>query len=199
MSTRMKGNERRAAILEAAVRRFAERGFRGTTTRQLASDLGVSEPVLYQHFPTKKDLYTAIIEETACEDVEAAEELQNFEGTDREFFVRLGHLILDRYEEDPGFIRLLLFSSLERHELSEMFFQNHVQRFYDMVSGHIRGRIQAGGFRGVDPMVAARAFIGMIGYHGLTRVLFQDQMIALDRQRLVEEMVELFLEGIRSH
>jgi AcrR family transcriptional regulator len=194
----MKGNERRAAILDASVQRFAEKGFRGTTTRELAAALGVSEPVLYQHFPTKKDLYAAIIEEKACEDFGAAEEMASFSGSDHEFFFRLATLILDGYEKDPCFIRLLMFSALEGHELSDMFFQKGVRQFYAMVTGFIRRRIEAGAFREVEPLVAARAFIGMISYHGLIKVLFHDQLVQMERGRLVEEMVELFLQGVRS-
>ena len=62
MKTRMRGEERYAAIVRCAIRLFAEKGFRGATTRELASALGVTEPVLYRHFPTKRDLYNAIIE-----------------------------------------------------------------------------------------------------------------------------------------
>jgi AcrR family transcriptional regulator len=58
----MTSEERRAAILAAAVRLFAERGFRGTTTRALARAVGVSEPVLYEHFKSKHELYKAIVE-----------------------------------------------------------------------------------------------------------------------------------------
>src|SRR5574341_482023 len=66
-SRRMPGEERRAAIAAAAVRLFAERGFRGATTRELAAAAGVTEPVLYQHFKTKRDLYGAIIESKSRE------------------------------------------------------------------------------------------------------------------------------------
>ena len=62
---RMSSEERRAAIVHAACRLFAERGFRGTTTRELAAAVGVTEPVLYEHFRTKRDLYSAIIGEKA--------------------------------------------------------------------------------------------------------------------------------------
>ena len=63
----MTSEERRAAIIEAAARIFAEKGFRGTTTRELAAAVGVTEPVLYEHFRTKRDLYSAIIGEKAKE------------------------------------------------------------------------------------------------------------------------------------
>ena len=59
---RLSSQQRRSAILGTAIRLFAERGFRGVTTRELAAAVGVSEPVLYQHFPSKKELYSAIIE-----------------------------------------------------------------------------------------------------------------------------------------
>ena len=52
MAVRMRSVERRAAIVRSASRLFAEKGFSGATTRELASALAVSEPVLYQHFRT---------------------------------------------------------------------------------------------------------------------------------------------------
>ena len=66
-TARLSSQARRAAILDAAVRLFSEKGFRGVTTRELAAAVGVSEPVLYQHFETKRDLYHAIIEERAVQ------------------------------------------------------------------------------------------------------------------------------------
>ena len=61
----MKSDERRDAIVHSAIHLFAEKGFRGATTRELAAAAGVTEPVLYQHFRTKSDLYSAIIEAKA--------------------------------------------------------------------------------------------------------------------------------------
>ena len=58
--TRMSGAARREAILEAVKRVFAERGFDGTTTRELAMAAGVSEALLYKHFPSKESLYAAM-------------------------------------------------------------------------------------------------------------------------------------------
>ncbi len=62
---RMPSGERRVAIVNAAIRLFSQNGFRGTTTKQLAQAVGVSEPVLYMHFATKSELYSAIIENLA--------------------------------------------------------------------------------------------------------------------------------------
>src|SRR5215471_3121882 len=61
---RLSSEERRAAIIKAVRRTFAEKGFHGTTTRELAEAAGVSEALLFKHFPTKEALFTAM--KAAC-------------------------------------------------------------------------------------------------------------------------------------
>lgn len=63
-SLRLASEERRKAIVEAVRGVFAENGFHGTTTRELAKTAGVSEALIYKHFPSKESLYTAMLE--AC-------------------------------------------------------------------------------------------------------------------------------------
>jgi AcrR family transcriptional regulator len=193
----MKSEERRAAIVQSAIHIFAEKGFRGTTTRELASALGVTEPVLYQHFRTKHDLYSAIIEAKSAEvSGRGAELLKLAKGNDdRAFFTLLGDLVLERYKNDPELTRLLFFSCLERHELADLFFERQVQQFYKLVSGYIRRRSRAGAFRRANAELAARGLIGMIAYHGLIGFLYPGRFGKPDR-RVVEEMVTMYLEGI---
>src|SRR5436190_12250514 len=62
--SRMSMDERRAAILAAVRSVFAERGFHGTTTKQLAEAAGVSEALLFKHFPSKDAMYAAM--QQAC-------------------------------------------------------------------------------------------------------------------------------------
>ena len=194
----MKSDERRAAIVQSAILLFAEKGFRGTTTRALASTLGVTEPVLYQHFSTKRELYTAIIEEKAREATVQVSSLNRLAAAsdDRAFFAALGELILRRYERDPELSRLLLFSCLERHELAELFFERLFQGAYRQVMDYIRRRIREGAFRKVNPEIAARGLIGMISYHGLVGLLLPGRFGKPNRRRVVDEMVTVFLGGI---
>jgi AcrR family transcriptional regulator len=53
--------ERRAAIVDAALPLFARKGFAGTTTKELAMAAGVSEALLYKHFPSKRAIYDEIL------------------------------------------------------------------------------------------------------------------------------------------
>jgi len=63
-SSRLSFTERRQAIVEAVRDVFAEKGFDGTTTRELAKAAGVSEALIYKHFPSKQSLYAAMLD--AC-------------------------------------------------------------------------------------------------------------------------------------
>jgi len=60
-NTRLDSDDRRRAIVTAAVPLFARNGFAGTTTRELASAAGVSEALLFRHFPSKQSLYREIL------------------------------------------------------------------------------------------------------------------------------------------
>ena len=58
---RLNAEQRRVAIVEAAAPLFARHGFAGTTTRQIAAAAGVSEALMFQHFPSKAALYREIL------------------------------------------------------------------------------------------------------------------------------------------
>jgi AcrR family transcriptional regulator len=63
-SPRLSSKQRRQAIVEAVRGVFADKGFDGTTTRELAYAAGVSEALIYKHFPSKASLYAAMLD--AC-------------------------------------------------------------------------------------------------------------------------------------
>jgi AcrR family transcriptional regulator len=57
----MSSEERKCRILSAVRHIFAHKGFEGTTTRDLAKEAGVSEALLYKHYPSKEALYQAML------------------------------------------------------------------------------------------------------------------------------------------
>src|SRR6476620_6761897 len=60
-SPRLSAAERRNDVLDAALVEFAERGFEGTSTEDIAKRAGISQPYLFRLFGTKKDLYIASV------------------------------------------------------------------------------------------------------------------------------------------
>jgi AcrR family transcriptional regulator len=198
---RLTSEERKASIVEAAMKLFAEKGFRGTTTREIAAAVGVSEPVLYEHFKTKRDIYSAIID---CTINAGTPLLEAFRGKhihshdDRAFFSELASLLFGWYSKDPTFIRLLLFSNLENHEMRDLFHQRMSGQFFGLIADYIERRVAEGGFRRVDPTIAARGFAGMIANYALTGIVFGCPLPA-SNEEIIHELVGIYLEGLCTH
>jgi AcrR family transcriptional regulator len=194
----MTGEERRAAILEAAMRLFSERGFRGTTTRALAKAVGVTEPVLYGHFKSKRELYAAIIEAKSREGLARGVILLEpyaLARDDRALFIGVGEFVLQSHSKDQGYSRLLLSVSLEDPDLGRVFYERQRPGF-NMLAAYIALRIAEGAFRLVDPKLAARAFLGMLEYHGMLGMLYRDDFVSGTAREIAEGMVDIFLQGI---
>jgi len=194
---RASARERQASIIATAASLFAAKGFSGTTTKEIAKTAGVSEALVFKHFPTKRALYAAILAEKAQFSalLEAVEEAAEKKDDDRVFTLLAGYRI--RRGADPTLLRLLLFSALERHELSEMFFRKHYRVFYDFLAGYIRTRIDDGGFRSIDPLLAARAFFGIIVHHRLIHDIFGMPMHR-SYEDTVATYIDVFLDGLRA-
>jgi TetR/AcrR family transcriptional regulator len=60
---RLTAEARRQAVLDTACRVFSQTSYRGATTAEIAREAGISEPILYRHFGSKRDLYLACLEE----------------------------------------------------------------------------------------------------------------------------------------
>lgn len=194
---RVSRQERQASIIAAAASLFAANGFKGTTTREIAKRAGISEALLFKYFPTKRALYAAILAEKApiSQLLEVVEDAAKKRDDARVFSLIASYRI--HRGADPTLLRLLLFSALEGHELSDMFFQNQHRMFYEYLSGYIDRRIRDGAFRPVDPLLVARAFMGMVAHHRLLHEIFR-----VPNHRSPEDCVAtyvtLFLDGIRA-
>ena len=198
---RLSSVERREAIVRAAMDLFAQNGFRGTTTRELASAISVSEPVLYQHFTAKKDLYVAIVDLMLAEVSERFESaLQTLpeEATAREFFVWLGDAVMGWYLDDTRYIRLLLFSALEGHELADIWYEKAMSQFLAFISEQLEQRMRAGELRKMEPMFAARCFVSMVAHLALVTTVFQCPLPGVSREEIVQHAVDIYLDGARN-
>ena len=186
---------RKASIILAAAALFGEKGFNGTKTREIAARAGVSEALIFKHFPSKEDLYAAILtEKSPLPDLLQRIKVLAEQHNDVEVFTTIAETIVGG-APDQNLMRLILFSALESHEMSDMFFQNHIRHFYDVLAAYIEQRIEDGAFQPVEPLVAARAFMGMLIYHRLLTVLFRAPLTQ-EPQDMVRTFVTIFMNGL---
>jgi AcrR family transcriptional regulator len=200
MGGRLKGEERRRVIIEAALSLFSQKGFRGTTTKEIAQAAGCSEATLFKHFATKDELYSAILEtKVQLEEVLTQARHLAARKDDAGVFRAVGLRGLTRVEQDSALMRLLLFSALEGHALAPIFFDSQARRLHEFLSSYIETRIADGVFRPVNPLVAARGFVGMIVHYLLLHEIYGVKRPAnFSSEQVVETFVTLFCDGIRS-
>ena len=201
MSVRLSALDRRQQIIRTASALFARRGYRGTTTREIAERAGINEALLFRHFPSKEKLYWTIIEEQCGargrrhkinEILEAGE-------SDHEIFAAIAREFLTRTARDTELTRLLWFTALESHKLSQRFFRTYVAVYYEALADYIRRRADKGAFRSVDPLVSARGFLGMVVYHFLIQELFGgDKYQKFDPAMVATTLAGIWLNGMQN-
>ncbi len=203
-SVRMAAEDRKLQILRVAVTLFSQKGFGGTTTKEIAQAAGVSEAMVFRHYATKQELYSAILDHKACSgdsmnpEEMVAEALKQKD--DRAVFEQLALGALEHHECDPEFQRLLLHSALEGHELAEMFFEKFVRRVYELLGGYITERQRDGAMTLIDPAIVVRAFIGMIIHHSLNNNLWDPQrrLLSISNQEAAKQFAAILMHGIST-
>ncbi|MEJ7849204.1 MAG: TetR/AcrR family transcriptional regulator [Pyrinomonadaceae bacterium] len=204
---RMTGDARREQILRSAVFLFSQRGFNGTTTKEIARAAGVSEAMVFRHFSTKSELYGAILDDKAChegirfpweENPVLHEAIKNKD--DFAVFYNIAFNALTKQQADENFLRLLFYSALEEHELADRFFNEFVARLYEFIGGYIQLRQNDGAMREMNPRIVVRSFLGMLIHHSLNNILWDKNRRLLDvtNEEAAKNFAEILLKGVST-
>lgn len=204
---RMSAEERRRQLLDVAVGLFSNCGFSGTTTKQIANAAGISEGMIFRHFATKDDLYKAILErckggiESPPWENNEKQKQALAEKNDFNFFYNFALDALNHHQEDVDFMRLLFHSALEKHELSQIFFDEFVSPIYEFLGAYISQRQRDGAFRQVEPRVIVRAFLGMIIHHSLNNILWDEgrKILDISNEEAAREFAVILLKGVKNN
>jgi AcrR family transcriptional regulator len=204
---KMSSDERRAAIIRTVGCVFAEKGFHGTTTRELAKAAGVSEALLFRHFPNKEALFSAI--KSSCTDEQTLlryEKLKALEPS-ASTLVLMVHFLVSKMvvgspssEEDQTIVnRLMLRSLAEDGEFARVFLRRIANDWIPKVEESIQAAVAAG--EAVNGPVSP-ALRGWFAQH-LTVTIVSYLLPAtpaikygVPREQLVEQAVWFALRGM---
>ena len=200
MRTRLPGRLRRESILRSASRLFSRRGFAGVSTRALADAAGISEAMLFKHFPHKDDLYRAILRRH-LERVERALPVESVARSPEPpgvLFRSIAEGMLGRMERDPTLLRLAFFSALEGHPMARDLERARARGLRAALVAYLRRQDRRGVLRVRDPRVAARSFLWLVAGFGFSRTVFRESGArSLPRRVLAGLLADQFLSGLR--
>jgi len=190
MSTRLPAAARREQLLNVALEVFAHQGFHGTAMNDVAEAAGVTKPVLYQHFQSKRQLYLALLDEVGQRLRQTIEKAGSDSGGPRAQ-VEAGFRAYFRWVRDDRDSFLLLFGSGARRDEE---FAEAVRRFEIAIADTIAPLIQAD----IDPehqRLLAHALVGLA--EGTSR-----RLLALggdfDPERVAAQVADLAWAGLRG-
>jgi AcrR family transcriptional regulator len=160
--SRLAATDRRAAIVDAALSVFSARTYSGATTAEIARAAGVTEPILYRHFDSKRELFLACVDEVWRRLREAVEEEIAAEPDPAGWVLAVPRAItsLRRRRLAPTQLWLHALSEATDDEQIRRHFRRHLREVHDYVAGVLR-RAQAAGAIDPDRDVEAEAWIGI--------------------------------------
>lgn len=201
-AARMNAGDRRRQLLDAALELFSRKGFGGTTTKEIAAAAGVTEAIIFRHFPSKQALYTAVLDsktESCCHREWLAEIQARMDRNDDAGVMRtLAGKILESYRTDARLERILLFAALEGHELGLAHHRKFAQPVFELLRDYIARRQREGALRDYDAGVVIAAIAGMAENYAIYTELFGFQPPRLDDTQVVEIFTGIMMRGIRQ-
>jgi AcrR family transcriptional regulator len=184
--TRLPAAKRRRQLLDVALVRFAAGGFHATSMDDIAEGAGVTKPVLYQHFRSKRQLYLELLDDVGTQLMEAIAKATAEAGGPRAQ-VEAGFAAYVRFMADRPEAFPLLFGSGARRDRE---FADAVRRVEDSIAEAVAALIEAD----IDEdhrRVLAAAIVGMS--EGVLR-----RGSDVDQELLVRQMAELAWGGLRG-
>jgi AcrR family transcriptional regulator len=193
--------DRREAILAAALDVFAERGFKGATIKTLASAAGLRSPaLLYWYFPNKDELFLAVLWRylPVLSDDELAQDSPD--EPPEVFLAALMRRVLAHYAEPEAgkAFWLLLREHRQLIEAGISLGNARAGTLVDVITGYLRAQVERGALRPHDPAAVARLLVAQITF------ALQSRVVALgllppppDNETLVTETLDIVLDGLR--
>ena len=197
---RLPAEDRRRQLLEAALNLFAVKGFEGTTTKEIAAAAGVTEAIIFRHFPTKQALYDAVLgyhHESGEMDAMLLRLTSLMQANDDiGLFRALIDKMIQSYRRDSRMARTLLFAALEGHKTG---LANHRERslpVFELFCQYIERRQREGALRrDVPPASIIGVLVGSAAHYGMMTEFFGFTVDASDDE-VAGAMLNIILRGV---
>src|SRR4051812_8231103 len=159
-----KWTERRAAIIDASARVFAQRGYHATGIVELCEVNGLGKGAFYHYIGSKEELLAAIHDRVMDEVMLGAERVAGAGGTPSEQLSMLGEELLDVIHRYPDHVWVFLheFPALTGERAEQ--FRKRRREYERRVEAVLKAGVKSGEFRKVAPWLTARAWLGMHNY-----------------------------------
>ncbi len=191
--------DRRDDILKASLHLFAEKGFHGTSMRDIAKEADITEGLIYHYFASKRDLFRAIIEEHSF--LPLLRTLPELAGhlDLRALLVVLARGFFDVLRQNTELARLLLHEIQVFPEEKEAFFADAAAQSISELAEILNARMSERARAQVDPEIAARLFFNaLLAFFVEQEILGGKHLLPADEQAYIEHLVGMVVKTVGS-
>lgn len=163
-----------ARILASAAGMFANFGYNGVSTRDIASNAGVNEVTIYRHYPRKRDLYVAVLD-AELQQVKLRGDLLTRvaeAGSGRAAVERTFELLAATLTQRPELLRLVQYSSLEFGDDIDPLMRRHLGQLVEVIARYLEPWMCRGEVRCTSAKALVLALIAIILSHRPLHRLF---------------------------
>lgn len=186
---RLSAEARRAQLLDVARSVFAADGYHGAAMEQIAQSAGVTKPVLYQHFESKKELYLALLSQDMTRLLQQVESAIEGISSNRERIHRGIESYFTFIDSNEGSFRLLFRETMG----ADPDFRKVIDRFRDAIANRIGTTIAAEtGYSKEESELLARGIIGMAE----AAAQWWLERREVDKEKLVRDVSDLAWRGL---
>ncbi|HZA40914.1 MAG TPA: TetR/AcrR family transcriptional regulator [Actinomycetota bacterium] len=189
--------DRREDILRASLHLFAEKGFHGTSMRDIAREADITEGLIYHYFASKRDLFRAIIEDHSF--LPLLRTLPDLAGQLdlRALLIVLARGFFDVLRQNTELVRLLLQEVQVFPEEKEAFFADAVGESISELAQVLETRMNARARSQVDPQVASRLFLNsLLAFFVEQEILGGKHLLPADEGIYIEHVVDMFVKRL---
>lgn len=200
--TRTRRSEARPTeIIHAALAEFSRRGYAATRLEDVAAAAGIGKGTIYLYFPTKQDLFEAVVRQELLPNLEAAETLiAGHAGSASDLLRRFAAVILGVVQSDITAVPKLVISEAGNFpELARFYAEAVIRRGLGLLAAVFARGIASGEFRRVEPHSVAPLFFAPVLMLVVWKHSFKPHTtLQLDPATLLDTHVDMFLRGLAA-
>lgn len=186
----------RARILQAGLKLFAEKGYEGTTTKDLAQAAQVAEGTLFRYFSTKKAILVEVATmgwiEILTDLLTELSEMASYKAISQV----MRHRML-RMQESKNLLRVCFVEAQFHPELRDRIQTEIIIKMTDVTEAFFQTAIEKGIYRPINPKIIAQVFLGMFVVSGFSeQTIIDPQASPQVLQEMAEGLADIFLNGV---
>ncbi|AOT69747.1 TetR/AcrR family transcriptional regulator [Geosporobacter ferrireducens] len=200
MDTKLETTEER--IIQAAIEIFAQKGYNGTTTKEIAVKAGVAEGTIFRYFPKKQDLlhgilYKAIevmVPKIAGHGIVEIFD-HNVEKSDREILITFMKNRLEMIQQHFSIIKVILNEVQYHSDIEDLWFQKIIPPIKGIIDRFFAEGMRKGRFRQYHPSILTGIMVGA-AIMSILLQRYEDLAEGLTKEEIIEQMADVLLNGI---